>query len=360
MLKDIHSIPTEEALRMLGDAPEVELAGTAEDGSPILRTLHGVLHDGALCFHGAPVGEKSSLLGRTVVIGFSRTLARIPSYFRDPERACPATTYFESVQVTGLAEPISDRTEKAQALEALMHHLQPEGGYVPIEAEHPLYRGALDKLSVFRVRPRRVVGKRKLGQERSVEDIERMTRRLWQRGAPGDLRGIERILDAHPARPVPKFLRAPGRLRLVTQAGDADVAAVVDLLRGQYWNERFDDRDIAEAHRGSVAWMVARDDAGCVWATARASSDGGKRAEIFDVAVHPARRGLGLGRTLLSAMLDHPGVRQARFVHLSTKDAQDFYASHGFRAIHPRHTRMELARSARPENDAFERTTSSV
>jgi len=346
MLKDIHRMATAEALDLLASAPHITLAGVDEDGLPILRTLHAVLHNGALCFHGSPRGEKLGLIGRPVVIGFSHTVARIPSYFRDAERACPATTYFESAQVSGVAELVEGSAEKARVLQALMAQLQPEGGHVRIESEHPLYRAALAKLSVVRVQPRRIVGKRKLGQERSPREIMRIVEGLWQRGAPGDLEAIERILCAHPARPVPEFLRAPDGLRLVAQPGERHVPAVVELLRDQYWNDRFTDADIALAHRHSVAWMVARDEDGRVLATARASSDDGKMAELFDVAVHPERRGRGVGRALLAALLDHPRLRAVRSVLLSTADAQSFYARHGFGPVQPRHSRMELSRDS--------------
>ncbi|KYF65505.1 GNAT family N-acetyltransferase [Sorangium cellulosum] len=65
-------------------------------------------------------------------------------------------------------------------------------------------------------------------------------------------------------------------------------------------------------------------------ATGRAISDGSRRAWMFDVMVAPALRGLGVGEAVVRLLLDHPGVRGARSVHLGTQDAHTFYARSGF------------------------------
>src|SRR5690242_21492519 len=90
-----------EAVAFLAAAPVVHLASTTPDGAPLVRTLHGVIVDDALCFHAAPVGEKHEALGRAVVLAAEEIVATVPSYFLDPERACPATTLYRSVQLHG-------------------------------------------------------------------------------------------------------------------------------------------------------------------------------------------------------------------------------------------------------------------
>ncbi|WP_437694216.1 hypothetical protein [Sorangium sp. So ce176] len=48
--------------------------------------------------------------------------------------------------------------------------------------------------------------------------------------------------------------------------------------------------------------------------------------------VAPALRGLGVGEAVVRLLLDHPGVRGARSVHLGTQDAHTIYARSGFPA----------------------------
>src|SRR4051812_10447077 len=90
------------ALAFLGRAGVHHMATTNAAGAPILRVVHGVVDGDALYFHGAPAGEKMEALGREAVISVEEVVAEIPSWFADPERACPATTYYESVQLHGV------------------------------------------------------------------------------------------------------------------------------------------------------------------------------------------------------------------------------------------------------------------
>ncbi|MCA9599017.1 MAG: GNAT family N-acetyltransferase [Myxococcales bacterium] len=344
-MKAIHSASESEARRWLSEARAVHVAGTTPEGAPLLRALHTAWVDDAFTFHGSVRGEKTLWDGRPVVIATERVVARIPSYFRDPERACPATTYYLSAQVEGVVERVVDPDAKARALAALMARHQPEGGHVPIAADHPLYRSSIDSLWVMRVVPTRVSGKKKLGQERPVREIENIVRGLWQRGTTEDLRAIDVILDAHPEGPRPDFLVGPDGTRLCPALGPQDVSAGVELLRDQYWNVGVDDARLAAALVGSSAWVGARNADGRLVATARAISDGAKRAEILDVAVAEPWRGRGVGRRVFELLLSHAAVRSVRSVNLRTKDAQSFYARFEFTSARPRNHEMALVRA---------------
>ncbi|MEZ4271908.1 MAG: pyridoxamine 5'-phosphate oxidase family protein [Myxococcota bacterium] len=72
-----------------------------------------------IAFHSAPVGEKIDLIGQSVVVSAEEIIAEIPSYFLDPQRACPATTYYQSVQIHGTLEAIEDPGVKTM-LQGLM------------------------------------------------------------------------------------------------------------------------------------------------------------------------------------------------------------------------------------------------
>src|SRR5262249_19227874 len=157
----------EESAALLDAAPFCHLATTTPDGEPVLRAVHGVLHDGALCFHAAPTGEKWTALGRPAVISCEEVIAEIPSYFVDPERACPATTLYRSVQVHGTLEALEDPHAKASVLTALMRKFHREGGHVPITADHDFYRAAVRGIWIARLSLERLDGKAKLAQNRS-------------------------------------------------------------------------------------------------------------------------------------------------------------------------------------------------
>jgi nitroimidazol reductase NimA-like FMN-containing flavoprotein (pyridoxamine 5'-phosphate oxidase superfamily)/ribosomal protein S18 acetylase RimI-like enzyme len=316
------------ALRVLARAPVVRLATAAEDGRPILKTVHGVIVDDAIAFHGAPAGEKMDGMGRECVIAAEEIVAQIPSYFVDPERACPATTYYLSVQLHGTLEPVDDAAAKARVLAALMTRFQPEGGHIPIDAAHPLYRKAIEGLLVARVSLEKLDGKAKLGQNRTPQEIERVLELLWRRGAPGDARAIDLVRAAHP-NVTPAFLAGPAHLSCAPEPETAE--EVAELLKDAYWNGGVSRDALVRSHLNSSAWVAARNDEGRLVGSARALSDGAKYAWIYDVIIAPGWRGRGLGQSLMRLLLDHPAVRGARTVLLGTRDAQNFYACFGFR-----------------------------
>ena len=322
-----------QGLALLREAPFVHVASTDADGAPMLKVVHGVvLEDRWLVFHGAPAGEKTSALGRDAVISASRPVAVVPSYLIDPQRACPATTYYESVQVHGRLEPIEDPDLKAAALQALMERHQPEGGHVPITASDPLYRAAVRGLLVVRVALDQLSCKLKLGQNRKPHQLAQVLAGLWRRGLEGDPRAIDRLVEANPApEALPDFLLGPSGARLRCHLHhEAHLEAAGRLLEGAYWNVGVSAAQIARAFAGSSARVGAVDSAGELVGAARAVSDDAKRAWIYDVMVAPEWRVRGLGRALMGLLLDHPRVRGVRSVLLSTRDADPFYEKLGF------------------------------
>jgi nitroimidazol reductase NimA-like FMN-containing flavoprotein (pyridoxamine 5'-phosphate oxidase superfamily)/GNAT superfamily N-acetyltransferase len=330
MRKEIYRMSRDESVAVLASAPFVHVAGSDARGAPIMRTLNAAVVDGAVTFHGAPAGEKLELLGREVVVAAEDVVASIPSWFVDPERACPATTYFRSVQVHGVLEEVTDAPAKARALAALMAKHQPEGKHVPIAADHPLYRKAIEGLLVARVSLEKLDGKGKLGQNRSPGDLAVILERLWERGEPGDLRAIDLVRKANPSIVAPPFLASPVGTILFCAPGAGELDEAVDLLRLAYWNEGLDRATIGGAQTGSTVWVAARDSTGALVATARALSDGTKYAYVYDVMVAPVWRGRGLGASLLRLLLDHPRLRRVPKTWLRTRDAMEFYRRLGF------------------------------
>lgn len=320
----------EEALQFLQRSPMIRFGTSLPEGVPILRTVNFVLDGDWLLFHGAPSGEKVRCIGREVVLQADEQVTTIPSYFLDPERACPATTFYRSVQVQGRLERIEDPGHKSRMLARLMERYQPEGRYAPLSASAPLYANAIRGVLVLGVRLQNVTGKAKLGQGRKPEELTSILEQLWARGEAGDPRAIELIASANPALPRPPFLRGPAGSNLVCFLDEGDVESATDLLEHTYWNEGTPRDAIARAQLGSSIWVGARDFSGSLIGTARANSDTSRHAFIADVAVAAAWQRRGLGKALVRLLLDHPKLRRVQYIRLGTADAQSFYEPFGF------------------------------
>ena len=358
MRRSIFQADRSTGLALLRRAPLVHLATTRRDGAPVLRALHSAVPTGStgagdhLVFHGAPAGEKLEAIGRPAVVSAEEIVVSIPSTFIDPQRACPATTLYASVQVAGTIEGVDDPELKASALQALMEQHQPEGGHVPIDANHPLYRRAVAGVFVLQISLERLVCKAKLGQNLAADRRRAILEQLWRRGSPGDPRAIELVLAANPDTPRPAFLVAPPAARgtaLRCWLPSERASEAAGLVADEYWNVGLRRSAIEAAHRHAAAWVGAEDGAGRLIATARAIGDRAKHAYIYDVAVTAAWRGRGLGAALFGLLLEHPVVRQADRVWLRTKDAHDFYRRFGFGERHRttgHSTEMVLQRAA--------------
>lgn len=321
----------EAAWALFQQAPAVRFAAVASDGSPVLRTVNAVVLDQRLYFHGTDHGEKLKLVGSRAVASYDEVVAEVPSYWIHPELACPASTYYVSALAEGTIERVSEPEQKARALSALMERFQPEGGYRAITARDRGYAKVLDTLMVAAFVPSKVSGKAKLGQHRTIGQIERVLEGLWRRGRPGDLSALRLIREAHPGNPQPAFLRGPHGSELCVAPDARDAEEVAALLAGQYWTTAFSPGCMAAAQLGSSAWVVARDAATrSVLASARAVSDRARFGHVLDVIVRADARRKGFARTLMGLLLDHPALRSALTITLRTRDAQALYDSLGF------------------------------
>lgn len=320
------------ALALLDRAPVMHLASTGDRGQPILRALHTVRLGEALYFHAAPVGEKTEVLGRRAVLSYEEDVARIPSTFTDPVRACPATTLYRSVQAEGTLAAEHEPAKKAAVLTALMEKLQPEGGYAPIDPDSPLYAKAVASIAVVRLDVESITGKAKLAQNRTPEERAKLVRGLLGRGDPGDYAAVEAVLEANPGDGPPDVLRAPDGGRVLAHLGDERLDEAAGLLTGAYWLDGVSRGEIARAFRLSPVRVGVLDDAGRLAGVARATTDG-RVAWLFDVLVTERARGRGHASAMLRVLLAHPRVAGARVVRLGTRDATALYERFGFVSV---------------------------
>jgi ribosomal protein S18 acetylase RimI-like enzyme len=142
------------------------------------------------------------------------------------------------------------------------------------------------------------------------------------------------VREANPEAQLPAVFEAGAGYRLAVAEGCPDNWAkeAAMLLEGAYWLGGTDNASVAAAHRASAASVGVRDERGDLVASARALSDRRRTAWIYDVVVRPDHRGRGLGKLLVERLLEHPALRETRFVRLGTRDAQGLYARFGFEA----------------------------
>ncbi|MFW5434963.1 pyridoxamine 5'-phosphate oxidase family protein [Paenibacillus apiarius] len=186
--KEFELMDTAETEQFLQEMSFGILGTINQDGWPELTPLNFVYHDNYLYFHGSVAGQKMKNLkaDQKVTFAVAKEYAIIPSYFKDPKLACPATAFFKSVLIKGYAEILSDLTEKAKALSAFMHKLQPEGGYDPIDPADPDYTGQIKSTSVVRVTVHDLSAKYKFGQNMNSSDFEKVTDGLLKRNKEMD------------------------------------------------------------------------------------------------------------------------------------------------------------------------------
>jgi ribosomal protein S18 acetylase RimI-like enzyme len=268
-------------------------------------------------------------VGQPAVVSAEELIAQLPSYFFDPQRGCPAATFYRSAQAHGRIDEVVDRAEKGRALQAFMEKYQPEGRHVRVEAEDPLYAAAVDDTLVLRIPVEQVDGKAKLGQNQPPDVLQRIVEQLWARGQPGDAAAVDAIREANPAMSEPPFLKSPQGVTLRCAMGAEALAEVADLLQDAEWLRGASRDGIVRAHLLSSAWVGARGPEGELVASARGLSDG-HVAYLADIIVAPRWRKLGIGRAVIRLLLDHPAVRNARSLRLQTREHRDVFEQYGF------------------------------
>ncbi|GAA1608375.1 GNAT family N-acetyltransferase [Kribbella sancticallisti] len=124
----------------------------------------------------------------------------------------------------------------------------------------------------------------------------------------------------------------PGGYVADDDAARVDLDVVQGFLRTSYWAPGVPRDVVARAVANSLNVGVY-DAEGAQVAYARAVTDRATYAWIADVFVLPSHRGHGLGRFVVSTLLDHPELQGLRRTMLATADAHDLYRSYGFKEV---------------------------
>lgn len=137
----------------------------------------------------------------------------------------------------------------------------------------------------------------------------------------------------------------------VEQPTEADIDILHPLLRESYWSPGIPRNTVERACKNSMC-AIARDEAGALIGFARAVTDGAVFAWVCDVMVVPERRGEGIGRSLVRALMEHTETQTVRRWMLGTADAHGVYAGLGFGPLKAPARLMEVikpAHYAKPE-----------
>jgi GNAT superfamily N-acetyltransferase len=122
-----------------------------------------------------------------------------------------------------------------------------------------------------------------------------------------------------------------------------DVDVVHGYLRTSYWSPGIPRDVVRKAIEGSLCVGVYAAD-GTQVGFARAVTDRATFAWIADVFVLDEYRGHGLGRFVVSTLLEHPALRGLRRTMLATADAHTLYESYGFTPLDKPDVFLHIAR----------------
>lgn len=120
--------------------------------------------------------------------------------------------------------------------------------------------------------------------------------------------------------------------RISSDRAEVDIAATHAFLSQCYWSRGIPLQTVARAIENSLCFSV-KDATGNQVGFARVVTDQATFAYLCDVYVLPEHSGCGLGKRLMQAVTDWPGLQGLRRFVLATRDAHGLYAQYGFTAL---------------------------
>ena len=117
-------------------------------------------------------------------------------------------------------------------------------------------------------------------------------------------------------------------LLISTDPARLDLDAICDFLSRAYWAEGRTRATVAKTLEHSLCFGLY--DGEQQIGFARVITDYATLAWLCDVFIHEDYRGRGLGKWLMSVIIDHPKVQRVRRFLLATRDAHGLYRPFGF------------------------------
>jgi nitroimidazol reductase NimA-like FMN-containing flavoprotein (pyridoxamine 5'-phosphate oxidase superfamily)/GNAT superfamily N-acetyltransferase len=319
--------------------------GFVVDGEPyVLPTAYG--RDGdTLYLHGAAASRMLQVLGSgaracvTVTLIDGLVLAR---------SAFHHSMNYRSVVLFGPAREVTDPSEKARALDAIVDHI------VPGRTAHARAPNAAELAGTKVVALAIDEGSAKLREGPPIDDAEDMTHPAWAGVIPFRHVPDEPVPEQHGATPehvwrrsLPRtqpFEERRGELVLSSDPARIDVDRVHDYLaRESYWSRGVSRDRLERSLRGSM--VVGVYDGSAQVGFARLVTDRATFAHLCDVFVLEPYRGRGIARWMIGYFRGRPELQGLRRWLLGTVDAHGLYEKLGFsRLAHPERM-MEIHRA---------------
>jgi GNAT superfamily N-acetyltransferase len=114
-----------------------------------------------------------------------------------------------------------------------------------------------------------------------------------------------------------------------TDAGLLDVDFICAALAGSYWARDRPRHVVEQSIRNSLCFGLYEKQGGRQVGFARVVTDGATFSWLCDVVIDGSRRGMGLGKFLMSFVVAHPQVGGTVCL-LGTRDAHGLYEKFGF------------------------------
>ena len=131
-----------------------------------------------------------------------------------------------------------------------------------------------------------------------------------------------------------------GKFTVSSDAYLLNFETICELLKDFYWAGNRFQETIARSIAHSLRFGVCLGDKQIGFA--RVVTDYATFAYICDVVFAEESRGKGLGKRLISVILNYPSLQGLRRWTLATKDAQEFYRPFGFKELSSPKKWMEL------------------
>ena len=174
------------------DQAEYGTLALCEENKPYAVPLNFVRIEDDIYFHGALKNKKMKMLEQNPYVSFSvvENYALIDSDFSSTEGlACPATQFYKSVSIDGVAVVEKNRERKTEVFEIFMQKHQPKGGYKSFK--HSDYDKALKATALVKIDVKNLSCKFKFGQHLNEERFDMIVSHLLKRGTPIDRETVE-------------------------------------------------------------------------------------------------------------------------------------------------------------------------
>lgn len=172
----------EKIIEFLNSQETGRVCSMDKDGYPQVIPMNFVYARDAIYMHSHIKGEKIENISRNDKVGFEvdKSLEFLPSYFSSPTDASQADTLYISVVIKGRGILVTDKDEKAFALNSLMEKYQPEGRYERIRQDMHV----VDEVAIIKVIPQTMRGKYKVGQHLDKKARLALAKSILERNSP--------------------------------------------------------------------------------------------------------------------------------------------------------------------------------